>query len=58
MIIVMNKKSYLYDIISLFSFPDLIFKAFKNNNIIDELLNQRNLEKGNLLRLTRLLMTT
>jgi hypothetical protein len=48
----------MYDIISLFSFPDLTFKAFKNNNIIDELLNQRNLEKGNLPRLTRLLMTT
>jgi hypothetical protein len=51
-------KNSSYDVISLFFFPHLTFKAFKNNTVIDELLNQRNLEKGNLPKLMRLLMTT
>jgi hypothetical protein len=58
MMIVMNKKSTCMTSSLCFLFLILLSKPLKIIILIDELLNQRNLEKGNLPRLMRLLMTT
>ena len=43
---------------SFLPFPRFTFKAFKNNDTVEGVLNQRSLKKGNLPHLMKLLMPT